>query len=97
VEFIYITAIDYDTNDLTVVRGYAGTSAVAHLANEQIYVYRIAPDIEMACTRLVVWRYRQKDTDSFNREIILGTGELIIPTDMPEDVARLLPTPKEEL
>jgi hypothetical protein len=97
VEFMLVTAANYSTNVLTLVRGYAGTSAVAHIAEESIDVFRVAADIELACTRLVAWRYRQKDADAFNQESILGTTEVAIPTSMPEDVTRLLPLPKEEL
>lgn len=94
VEYMFIQSINYTTNVLTVQRGYNGTAGVAQTSTTVIYVYRPADDIVLACTRLVSWRYRQKDADSFNREILLGTGEMIIPTDMPSDVQRLLPAPK---
>jgi hypothetical protein len=95
-EFLLIVSVNYLANELTVVRGYNGTSAVSHSSADKIYVYRPWANVELACTRLVVWRYRQKDADSFNREILLGTGEIIIPTGMPADVRRLLPTSKED-
>lgn len=96
IEFMDIIEVDTAANTLTVSRGFNGTTAVAFPSGVAIYVYRPMDDIVLACTRLVAWRYRQKDADSFNREILLGTGEMIIPTDMPADVQRLLPAPKGE-
>ena len=95
-EFVFVVAVDHLNNQLTVVRSYNGTSAVAHTSGDKLYVFRPWANAELACTRLAVWRYRQKDSDSFNREILLGTGELIIPTSMPVDVRRLLPVRQEK-
>lgn len=93
-EYLYVQAVDTDTNIATVSRGFHGTDAAAHVQNTQVEVYRPWDDIVLATIRLVVWRYRQKDVDVFDKANILGTGIQISPSAMPPDVLEMLPAPK---
>ena len=93
-EYLFTLETDTDTNVLTVTRGYNGTTAAAHVQDTQIDVYRPMDNIVLATIRGVVWRYRQKDVDVFDKTQILGTGVMIIPSNLPADVLELLPAPK---
>lgn len=91
-EFLEVSYVS--SNTLTVVRGANGSTAAAHAQGTAISIYRPMPDVVLAATRLIAWRYRQKDANSFNRETILETGVYIAPTAMPPDVVSLLPRPR---
>jgi hypothetical protein len=93
-EFCFVLEVDTDTNLLTISRGYNGTTAAQHAQGTTIYVYRPMENIVLATIRGVVWRYRQKDVDVFDKTQILGTGAIIIPSNLPADVLELLPAPK---
>lgn len=94
-EFVFVQSINTVDNELTIERGYNGTTAVEHVQGTAIYVYRPEQNIRLACSRLAAWRYRQKDVDTFDKSAILGSGIAIIPSTMPADVRELLPFPKE--
>lgn len=94
-EFLFVVGVDDTTNVLTVTRGHNGTTAVGHAQGTAIYIYRPSANIVLACTRLVAWRYRQKDADTFDKATIMGTGIAITPSAMPADVRNLLPHPRE--
>ncbi len=93
-EFLFVVARNTTTDVMTVVRGYNGTTAAQHAKSTTVYVYRPMDKIVRACSRLVVWAYRQKDTDAFDKATILGSGVAITPSTMPADVRELLPKPK---
>lgn len=50
------------------------------------------PDIVTACRRLAAWMYRQKDTQGgdLDRPLLAGDGSVIMPTTLPNDVAKIL-------
>lgn len=93
-EFLLVSAVSTARNVLTVKRGYNGTTAASHVKTTPVYIWRPMANIVAACTRLVAWRYRQKDVDVFDKSAILGTGLKIIPSNMPPDVVQLLGAPK---
>lgn len=93
-EFVFVASVDYTTNVCTITRAYSGTTVAEHVQGTKIYVFRPMANIVLACTRLVAWRYRQKDVDTFDKAAILGSGIAIIPSAMPADVRDLLPSPK---
>lgn len=93
-ECLFVVETNTTTNVLTVTRGYNGTTAAAHVQGTAVYVFRPMDKIVRACSRLVVWAYRQKDSDAFDKATILGTGIAITPSTMPADVRELLPRPK---
>lgn len=88
-ELMLITAVDATLNSLTVVRGYNGTTAVEHLQDDRISIFRVMSTIVTACVRLVKWRYSQKDSDVFDKTYIVGQGTTI-PTAIPYDVIAVL-------
>jgi hypothetical protein len=90
-EYMDVQAVNTTTNILTVKRGANGSTAAAHAKDMPIDIWRPMDNIVMATLRLAVWRYRQKDVNSFDRTTILGTGIAIIPAAMPADVVTLLP------
>jgi hypothetical protein len=93
-EFVEITGVSYTTNKLTVWRGVNGTTAAAHAAGVDIWVYRVPADIERAAIRWAAYLYRQKDASTMDTAFILGTGVKISTSAMPPDVIRLLPSPR---
>jgi len=88
-ELMLITAVDATLNTLAVVRGYNGTTAIEHLQDVRIRIYRVMSTIVTACVRLVKWRYSQKDSDVFDKTYIVGQGTTI-PTAVPYDVIAVL-------
>jgi hypothetical protein len=93
-EYLEVTAVDTNTNTLTVWRGVNGSNAVEHAAGSAITVYRPMADIERAALRWCKYIYRQKDADTSDTAHILGTGIAIRPSAMPPDVMKLLPSPR---
>jgi hypothetical protein len=93
-ELAFIVSVNYTTEKLTVIRGHHGTTAAEHVQGTVIYVFKPMEDVVLACVRLVAWRYRQKDSDVFDKQTILGTGIAITPSALPADIRELLPFPK---
>jgi hypothetical protein len=89
-EFVLVTALASGTS-LTVTRGVNGTTAAAHVKNTVIYRYNAYGNYALAATRLVAWRYRQKDANVFEKTTSFETGTTIIPAALPEDIKALMP------
>ena len=85
-----IDALYEDVHTLNVIRGYNGTTAVAHVATTPIYIYRVMTAIVTACIRMTKWRYSQKDVDSYDSTHILGSGVISIPSAIPADILMIL-------
>lgn len=96
-EYAYVREVNTTSNELTIVRGYNGTTAEEQDQGTGIYLYRPMKNIVLATTRLVVWRYRQKDVDAFDTRYILGSGFAIVPSLLPSDVIPLIPSPRETI
>lgn len=98
-EFVSVLSISSDDYGdlLTLKRAYNNTTAVAHDAGKQIYVYRPDDDIVQIALRLVQWRYRQKDQDTFDRTYNLTTQTVTSPTSLPADVRLILGTRKVQI
>jgi len=90
-ELVEITAINTTTDVLTVTRAVNGTTAAQHAQTTTIYRYIPWGNYELAAIRLVVWRYRQKDADVFEKTTSFETGTTIIPAAIPADIQTLLP------
>lgn len=90
-EWLDVIAVDTTLNTLTVLRGAQGSTAAAHDLGDKVYVFRPDANVVLAHIRLTVWRYRQKDVDSFDKASILANGVVTIPASFPEDVAALIP------
>lgn len=92
-EFILIKEItegDYNDYTIELERGYNGTDAEEHASSTSIFVYRPDGDIVQMALRLVQWRYRQKDQDTFDRTFNLATQSVTTPTSLPADVRFIL-------
>lgn len=61
-ELLLITAVNTTTQKLTVVRGYLGTTAAAHLQAVKIYSYQPVADIQDATAKLAIYFYQRNDT-----------------------------------
>ena len=98
-EFCLVENIESDDYGfvLTLQRGYNGTVAVAHPKDTSLFVYRVDGDILQMAIRLVQWRYRQKDQDSFDRTYNLATQTVTSPTSLPSDVRTILGTRKADM
>ena len=92
-EFVLITAVTEDvdyTDELTIVRGVNGTVGIIHVVDRPIYIYRVPGNIVQMALRLVQWRYRQKDSDTFDKIYNLATQSVTTPSALPVDVERIL-------
>jgi hypothetical protein len=90
-ELLTVTAANPTTDSLTVTRGANGTAAAAHVQTTPIYRYTAWGNYALAATRLVVWRYRQKDANVFEKTTSFETGVTIVPAAIPADIQALLP------
>jgi hypothetical protein len=93
-EYAFVAGVNPTGNTLTTTRGYNGTTAAQQAKGTKIYVFRPQANVMLAAIRLVVWRYRQKDSDVFDRQAIIGTGVKIVPSQTTPDVIAMLPPPK---
>jgi hypothetical protein len=60
-EYLRVTAIDSESNILTVERGAEGTTAAAHVLNTAISIYQVPQDIALLAIRWALWLYREAD------------------------------------
>ncbi len=88
IEFVIIKSIA--TNTVTLVRGVNGTTALTHPIATPIENFRVDETVTQMCIRLVQWRYRQKDTDSFDRTFNLAMQTATTPSALPADVRLIL-------
>lgn len=93
-EFVFVVDVDIVANEITVTRGYNGTTAAEHAQTTVIYVYRPMGDIVLAAQRAIAHAYRLKDSDIDSVQHIIGTGVQITPEALPATVRQLLPPPK---
>jgi|GEM_PF-444067 hypothetical protein len=92
-ELIYLvqtTEVESANDTLTVVRGYNGSTAAQHAAGAKIEIFRPEGFVVQACERLVHWRYKQRDTDGFDKTYVAGTGVVSVPAALPADVRDIL-------
>lgn len=75
------------TNDtLTVLRGFAGTTAATHANGAAVNRVAYEPDIVKATYRLAAYYYRQKDSQVFDTLNIPMLGQVKIPWELPKDI-----------
>jgi hypothetical protein len=70
-EYMQITAIDTDTDILTVTRGVNGTTAAVH-TSEALYRFNVKEDVKKAATELAVYFYTRR-TSAGNVQFSDGT------------------------
>jgi hypothetical protein len=75
---------------LTVRRGYAGSTAVAHDAATAIYRFYPEPTVVKATQMLVASLYAARQNPSGDRLVVEGLGAVQIPSGMPVKVTTLL-------
>jgi hypothetical protein len=64
------------------------------IAGRWAYSATAPDDIKQATIRLAAYYYAQKDAQIFDVTAIPGTGEVIVPVGIPQDVQRVLDTYK---
>lgn len=64
-EYLWVLAVDTETDTLTVQRGANGSTAASHAQGSAIHVYRPALDVEMLCLRWAAWLYKEPDQRGF--------------------------------
>lgn len=82
-EFMRVTAVDTDTNVLTVIRGENGSTAAAHLASAVVYCWAWPEDIRQAVARQAALNYKRRG--SFEATSMLGVGSGY-PVDLTPDL-----------
>ena len=77
-EFMQVTAIDTDTNTVTVLRGVNGSTAATHDDSTTVYVWLVNDAIRLACTRLSAWLYSSRQNEhqqiTFNDGTVAGVN-----------------------
>lgn len=82
-ELLMITAIVDKT--LTVTRALNGTTAAAHTAGKDIYIYRPPQTVEQLAIRISAWLYRRRDAP-FEKTATPALGMVTIPAKLPPDI-----------
>ena len=93
-EFVFVVATNTTTNELTLLRGQRGTTALAWTQNTPIYIWRVMSNVAMATIEICRLEYRRKDFDHLDAKQILGTGIRVTPETLPTFVKDLLPQPR---
>lgn len=60
-EYVHITAVDVDSNQLTIKRGVQGTVASNHANNTAIEIYQMPVNVAQLTLRWALWLYREPD------------------------------------
>ncbi len=90
-EFLYVTVVTASTtNTLTVLRGFFGTTAAAHLTGDTIYIYQPMEDISRACLDLAEWMYRNKGVMDQGSVGYPSLGVTIKPVALPTKVQEVI-------
>lgn len=81
----------FDTDTVTVERGYNGTTAIVHLAGDPIAVWQpdgMIPNLtEMAAAAL----YKGRDNATGDAQIVAGfDARMVIPVDLPVKIKKML-------
>lgn len=87
-ELMWITAIDTDTNDLTVERGVNGFTASTHTSGDTVRRFNVVADLRMAASRLVayLWQHRNDLGDT----VQITDANVVVSTNIPRIVQRIL-------
>ncbi len=92
-EIAYLTDVNYSADTLQVVRGVNGSTAAIAALSTAIQVFRPMYEIKHAMLVLASHAYRRKDSiGSGEREskIVTPSGMLIIPQQIPQEVADMV-------
>jgi len=89
-EFMAVVDVDTAANELTVLRGQAGTVAASHANGASITRWAVMGNIEQACISLVAWLYRTVQTAG--EEIQFVDGTRIITNRAPTNIRETLQT-----
>lgn len=57
-EYLRVTAVDSDTNTLTVLRGVNGTTAASHTQGTAIEIYHPIPAVRDVCIQYAEWLFK---------------------------------------
>ena len=92
-EYCIITAVNYSTKKLTVIRGARGTTAATHVITTQIDSFQVEPDIMRACSIATAFEYGRKG--KFEAMTVQAGGQSInvLPDLWPALAMELMPTP----
>jgi hypothetical protein len=89
-EQLYVSSVTTgETRTGTVVRGANGTTAAAHSEDAAVTLYAPPAAIVKAADTLAAWLYRRPDAP-FEKTAMPGLGQVIIPSELPADVANIL-------
>lgn len=91
-EMVYVSTINYSLNTVQVIRGVNGSTAATAANGTAIQVYRPMDEIKHAMLILSAHAYRRKDTvgTEAERNVFTPTGVLIIPQQIPSEVADMI-------
>ena len=98
-EMVYITGLNYSTNELTVIRGVNGSTAAIAAQNSVIEVFRPHEEINHALLILSAHAYRRKDTvgKEADKNLFTNAGVLVIPQQIPQEVRDMVMAYKRPL
>lgn len=97
-EYAYITAVNYSTDKLTVIRAVNGTTAASVVQGTGIEVFRPQHEIVHALLALSGYMYRRKDSvGSGVDQPLASAGVLVLPAILPVEYKQILKKYKRSL
>ena len=89
-EYVLVTAVNTTSNELTVIRAQAGTTAAAHAQNTTIYVYRPAEIIKEAVLSMAVRAFQRAQGAYQDAGGIEELGQLVYVREISPEVKAVL-------
>lgn len=90
-EYCIVTAVDYSTKKLTVIRGARGTTAATHVITTQIDSFQVEPTIMRACAIAVAFEYDRRGKFETITAFAGGQSIDVVPELWPTKVLAVLP------
>lgn len=87
-EYLLVTATDTATNVVTVTRGVQGSTAAAHVISSTVSVFQVEEPIRRVVARQAGLLESQRG--SYQRANVGGVGIIEYPTDLLDELARVL-------
>lgn len=88
-EYLHVAAVNATSNALTVLRGWRGTTAASHDNGAAIASYAPMRNVEKACAAMVVFMYRNRETEGDKLQLFDG-GQMLLSNKTPRVIEDVL-------
>ena len=86
-EFMAVTAVNTDTNKITVIRGVNGSTAATHDNSDEIDVFWVMPEIQRAINLITAFRYANRGNTTRVRYDSVSVVESV---EIPNEAADII-------